>query len=606
MRDLTYIFHPWRALSAQIIQSGQIPLWNPYSACGMPFLANWQSAVFYPFSVFFYFFSFAFGLKIYHLVHIFLGGYFAYLFARHNKFSKWPSIGIMVLFGLNGYIISKMEFLSHLGTDIWIFLLLLLIRRPLLLALALCISFLAGHQMFIFLVFILLLYLLFHSESFASLKLNTTNITIAGILSLGLIACQLLPTLELVSLSARLKGGIAASVAMLHSLNPFDMLGLIFPIPVKSASLLDFTGEKFFWAKTFYIGLIASFVIIAKVSKDYLKRRYIFGLTLFLLGLILSLGNTTPVYQWLYNNFFVIKLMRYPAQFMFLSIVGLCIIFTESLKKFKYSFIFVLLLSTELLIFAHLSQTTADNSFFVKKPVTISHIQKSQAESRFILSPGTESNHLIRGKSVQDSWQKARSYFYGLSCIPYHLQNAYGMGEPLLPVNIEYSVNDTYKQISAQKALPYFKKLGIKYLLNRNILGNADGYTLISSQPLNVYELNQESKVFDFSDTNSNINSIERDYSKIKISLSSRKNSQLIWKETYVPGWKAYSLKKQIKLYSWDGLFRIIDLPGGGTTIWQKYSPLSFIIGVLVSVSFIMFFIFYGVFILKKSDISGK
>ena len=44
---MTY-FYPYRAYAAQVIGSGQIPLWNPYLFLGVPFLANPQSGVFYP------------------------------------------------------------------------------------------------------------------------------------------------------------------------------------------------------------------------------------------------------------------------------------------------------------------------------------------------------------------------------------------------------------------------------------------------------------------------------------------------------------------------------------------------------------------------------
>jgi hypothetical protein len=46
--DLVGQHFPWRTLAWRSLQSSAIPLWNPYSACGMPFLANDQSAVLNP------------------------------------------------------------------------------------------------------------------------------------------------------------------------------------------------------------------------------------------------------------------------------------------------------------------------------------------------------------------------------------------------------------------------------------------------------------------------------------------------------------------------------------------------------------------------------
>ena len=109
LRDITYIFHPWKAFASEVLQSGRMPLWNPYAYCGMPFLANWQSAVFYPFSLFFYFFHFPAALKLFHFTHIFLAGLFAYLFGRKQGLSAPSAAAIMLVFAFNGYIVTRSD-----------------------------------------------------------------------------------------------------------------------------------------------------------------------------------------------------------------------------------------------------------------------------------------------------------------------------------------------------------------------------------------------------------------------------------------------------------------------------------------------------------------
>src|SRR4028118_2353358 len=41
-------YYPWRFFAAQQLSQGLIPLWNPHQFSGTPFVANGQSAVFYP------------------------------------------------------------------------------------------------------------------------------------------------------------------------------------------------------------------------------------------------------------------------------------------------------------------------------------------------------------------------------------------------------------------------------------------------------------------------------------------------------------------------------------------------------------------------------
>lgn len=46
--DPVAAFLPWYALTTAALRSGELPLWNPLGFAGMPLLANFQSAVFYP------------------------------------------------------------------------------------------------------------------------------------------------------------------------------------------------------------------------------------------------------------------------------------------------------------------------------------------------------------------------------------------------------------------------------------------------------------------------------------------------------------------------------------------------------------------------------
>jgi len=46
--DIMGMIYPWRELTWRSLHRGAMPLWNPYSACGMPLLANDQSAVLNP------------------------------------------------------------------------------------------------------------------------------------------------------------------------------------------------------------------------------------------------------------------------------------------------------------------------------------------------------------------------------------------------------------------------------------------------------------------------------------------------------------------------------------------------------------------------------
>src|SRR5438067_511406 len=48
IQDLTTLMTPWFLFARDQIQHGRIPLWNPWQAGGTPFLANDESAIFFP------------------------------------------------------------------------------------------------------------------------------------------------------------------------------------------------------------------------------------------------------------------------------------------------------------------------------------------------------------------------------------------------------------------------------------------------------------------------------------------------------------------------------------------------------------------------------
>jgi len=49
--------YPWRTFVNHELKQGKIPLWNPYNFSGQPLLANLQSQVFYPLTVFYFVFA---------------------------------------------------------------------------------------------------------------------------------------------------------------------------------------------------------------------------------------------------------------------------------------------------------------------------------------------------------------------------------------------------------------------------------------------------------------------------------------------------------------------------------------------------------------------
>ena len=83
--DFADQFYAFGVYEAQRLFSGQLPLWNPYTFSGHPFLADVQSAIFYPISLITLLLSlsqgfFLFALELEAIFHFFLASRLLYNF----------------------------------------------------------------------------------------------------------------------------------------------------------------------------------------------------------------------------------------------------------------------------------------------------------------------------------------------------------------------------------------------------------------------------------------------------------------------------------------------------------------------------------------------
>jgi hypothetical protein len=87
--DCTFSYYPRRVFATEMIRQGQIPYWNPYQFCGTPFLATFQTMVFYPVNLVLYGLDPPTQMDLFLYVHFLIAAVFSYLFARQLGLS-WP------------------------------------------------------------------------------------------------------------------------------------------------------------------------------------------------------------------------------------------------------------------------------------------------------------------------------------------------------------------------------------------------------------------------------------------------------------------------------------------------------------------------------------
>jgi hypothetical protein len=213
-------FYPWRFFAAQTLHSGYLPLWNPHQFCGTPFVANSQSAVFYPPNLLFCLLpvSQAFGVSV--LLHLFLTGGFMYAFLCSPKIGLGRAAALLgaVAWQLCHWQVAWLELPTFLCVSAWLPLALLLVdrtverptaRRAGLLGICCGLMLLAGHlQIALYCLGLVTVYALFRAwprlRPDGPALVGCTLIVLA--LAFGLAAPQILPTLELAHVSHRAGG----------------------------------------------------------------------------------------------------------------------------------------------------------------------------------------------------------------------------------------------------------------------------------------------------------------------------------------------------------------------------------------------------------------
>jgi hypothetical protein len=92
LADPIFQFEPWRIFAKTTIMQGELPLWNPYNAGGTPFLANPQTAIFYPLNFIYYLLPVSPALNLITYFKLSFYAYFTYLYLRSIKLTVNSSL----------------------------------------------------------------------------------------------------------------------------------------------------------------------------------------------------------------------------------------------------------------------------------------------------------------------------------------------------------------------------------------------------------------------------------------------------------------------------------------------------------------------------------
>jgi hypothetical protein len=321
--DTFFYIYPYWSAAADALRSGRLPLWNPQSFMGAPFLANSQAGTLYPLNwPLWLLLSTAVAAKASIALHLWIAGATSYGFARQGLRLRPPAAWFAAFgFMMGGYLTAQVEHINQVQGLAWlpaVFWLLARPRtgsRPWLLGAVFGLQLLAGHTQVAFVTVVgAVIYAAWLSwptlrarmrgmadSSLAALTL--TDLVLAGVVGLLLAAAQVLPTVELSHVSIR-GGGLPVQEAVSFSLHPL----------LVGRALLPGYGETLFTEYVAFVPLTG--MLLASIGL-WSRRRQAAGLALVgAAGLFFALGAANPVYVLLVKLVPGFGLFRAPARWL--------------------------------------------------------------------------------------------------------------------------------------------------------------------------------------------------------------------------------------------------------------------------------------------------
>jgi len=324
-------------------QFGELPLWNPYTFSGMPFLAQHFSKMFYPPNMLFFLTDSVESLfNYFYPLHFFFAGLFMYLFVRRLKLDKFSSFIAAIIYTFNGnyvmYVYAGLP--NELPLLVFFPLTLYLLESAfqkdmpvyaVLAGLSISMLILGAHtqKMAYALIFFFVYFLFRLAAIYASARQSRPLFQAAWFFSLAVIIgilvamVQILPSLEILQYSSR-AGGIDYAFASNGSFPPQHLITLAIPNFFGTLLHNDYWSLFPFWNYIIYIGILPLILLLFAFRRKN-PYAYFFSATAGL-SFLFALGKYTPFHHLLYTSIPLLSDFRAPSRSLFFFIFSLSIV----------------------------------------------------------------------------------------------------------------------------------------------------------------------------------------------------------------------------------------------------------------------------------------
>jgi hypothetical protein len=305
--DMISEFVAWRAYLADSLRAGHVPLWNPYTYGGQPFLSGFESAVLYPPNLLFVLLPLAPALNFSILLHLILLGWGMQRWAIQRGLHPMAAGLAGLLLPLSGAVFPHVYagHLSNLCTMAWAPWLFAALERKnlrgyVLAAACICLQILAGHVQYVFYTALAagihaVVLAISGPSRWRPIAGFVACYAAAGVLG----AAQLFPAIAASTESIR-QQKLDYSFAAMFGFPPENFLTLIAPGFFGSLGQPVYWGRCYLWEMSLFVGT-AGLVLLAIAVCDRTRRRQAWlDLAVALPLIVLALGVHTPLFDLLY------------------------------------------------------------------------------------------------------------------------------------------------------------------------------------------------------------------------------------------------------------------------------------------------------------------
>jgi hypothetical protein len=325
VRDFGFFAYPLAHFQQECFQRGELPFWDPFNNCGVPFLAQWNTMPLYPPALIYLLAPLQWSLGIFCLLHLWWAGLGMYFLARRWTGSPFAAAFAGVAFAFNGLTLNLLMWPSHIATFSWMPWVVLAaelawregMQKIILAAFAGAFQMLAGGPEIILFTWILLLALwiqqFVRGESPRGPMSWRFPLVVALVIALA--AVQLLPFLDLVAHSQRESG----YADLRWSLPGWGWVNFIVPL----AFGRTWTEGVFFqydqyWTSSCYPGIGTLWLALLALATVREQRVRLLGAVV-VVALIFAFGENTPVYPALRKLIPQLGFVTYPIKYILLA-----------------------------------------------------------------------------------------------------------------------------------------------------------------------------------------------------------------------------------------------------------------------------------------------